>query len=62
MFVLKLVDKPEYAKKYSDDFYYRDRGRRDCEGPHGATKFESEEEAYECQSRLGDGYKVVEIE
>lgn len=59
MFVLRAVEKPRYAKKSSDEFYYRDRARADCEGIKEATKFATEAEAEDANN--GD-YIVVEVE
>lgn len=63
MFVLKAKEKPSFAKRGSDDFYYRDRGRRDCEGTEGATKFETREDAESVAGAfiVDEFYEVVEL-
>lgn len=58
MFALKAIEKPRWAKKSSDDFYYRDRARVNCEGIENATKFENRSEA---ESVAGNTYEVVEL-
>jgi hypothetical protein len=58
MYVLRATEKPRWAKRNSDEFYYRDRGRQDCEGTDKATKFESYEDAEKvCTS----SYEIEEI-
>lgn len=58
MFALKAIEKPGWAKKNSDSFYFRNRGRQDCEGLKDATKFDDRAEA---ESYAGNDYEVVEI-
>ena len=58
MYVLKTKEKPSYAKRNSDDFYYRDRARKDCEGVDGGTKFATREQAEAANNGY---YEVVEV-
>jgi hypothetical protein len=59
MYVLKAVEKPNYASKNSDDFFFRDRGRKDCEGMDNATKFASYDDAKKVANTE---YQVIEVE
>lgn len=57
MYILKSIQKPAFAKKNSDSFYYRDRARKDCEGIEDATKFEKLEDA----EKVAGIYYEVEV-
>lgn len=59
MFALRAKEKPKYARLNSDDFYYRDHGRKDCEGIENATKFSTRENAEVICNKFQD-YEIVE--
>lgn len=60
-YVLRAIEKPKYAKKNSDDFYWRDRGRVNCEGLAGATKFVTREDAEKKCREFEGSYEVEEL-
>ena len=58
-YVLRATEKPKYAKRNSDNFYYRDRGRVDIEGIEKATKFTYFDEAKKIADKCN--YEIEEI-